>query len=270
MRAPRRRRPIRTSRTRAFRTARRLGTGTAGFPDVEPLLDSFASGLTELLGEELVGAYLHGSLALGGFNSEESDVDFLVVTRRELDEGRVESLAAMHQRLGQRLDGSYLPLDDARVLDPARSWHPHIEARGGSLVVDRHGAETVIYRYVLRKCGVVRFGAPPQELIDPVTADELRAAVREAVADWWVPRVDVQPRDFADARYRAYMVVTMCRIRYTLARGDVVSKPAAARWAIAHLEPSRHSLIERAAAYGDCGYDETLAFVRETLALASC
>ncbi len=75
---------------------------------------------------------------------------------------------------------------------------------------------------------------------------------------------------FDDAVYRRYMVLTMCRVRFTLAEGDVTSKPEAARWALEHVEPERHALIERAAASEDCGYDETVDFVRSTLAFASC
>ena len=109
-----------------------------------------------MLGDELVGAYLHGSKALGDFNPRRSDIDFLVTTEHELDAETVERLAALHLRLGDLLDGSYLPRDVFRRFDPARVMHPHIESRGGRLLVDHHGGETVIYRYVLRKCGVIR------------------------------------------------------------------------------------------------------------------
>src|SRR5206468_9047072 len=41
-----------------------------------------ASRLRASLGETLVGVYLHGSIVLGGFNPELSDLDVLGVTRR--------------------------------------------------------------------------------------------------------------------------------------------------------------------------------------------
>jgi predicted nucleotidyltransferase len=258
-----RRRRARRRPTRASKRASRRSTTTAGFPD------EFVSGLRDVLDRELVGVYLHGSKALGDFNPRESDIDFLVATEDDLDAETVERLAALHLRLGDLLDGSYLPRDVFRRFDPARVMHPHIESRGGRLLVDHHGGETVIYRYVLRKCGVTLFGPPPHELIDPVDAEQLRASVRDLVANWWVPMLDEASR-FDDATYRRYMVLTMCRVRFTLAEGDVVSKPAAARWALDHVEPKWHSVIERAAAYRECGYDETVALVRATLAVASC
>jgi hypothetical protein len=234
------------------------------------MLAGFVGGLTELLGDNLVGAYLHGSLALGSFDSRESDVDFLAATERELDEEEVERLAALHVRLGERLDGSYLPRAVFRRFDPMRVMHPHIESRGGRLAIDHHGGETVIYRYVLRRCGVTLFGPPPAELIDPVSEAELRWGVCDVLTNWWRPLVERPPEWLHEVQYRPYAVVTMCRVRFTLETAAVVSKPEAAQWALTHVDPRWRELIERAAARDECGYEETVAFVRATLDEASC
>jgi len=68
--------------------------------------------------------------------------------------------------------------------------------------------------------------------------------------------------------YRYYAVQTMCRSLYTLESGTVVSKPVAARWAMA-----RHAawapLIEASFAWPrierPSSFDETLEFLRYTL-----
>jgi hypothetical protein len=222
-----------------------------------------------VLGPKLVAVYVHGSLALGAFDPAASDVDFIVATDRDLMATDVDRLAALHERLGDRLDGSYVPRGVLRRFDPARRRHPHIESRGGRLVLDDHGGETVIYRYVLRKCGITLAGPPPRELIDPISADELRAGVRMLLREWWQSEDSGAWSWFHQAGYRRYAVLTMCRVRYTLAEGDVVSKQAAAEWALAHVEPTWSDLIRRAAARSECGYEETVAFVRDTLASAS-
>jgi hypothetical protein len=223
-----------------------------------------------VLGDQLVGLYLHGSVALDAFDPRHSDVDFLAATERELGREEVERLAALHIRLGERLDGSYLPLDVFRRFDPARVMHPHIESRGGRLFVDHHGGETVIHRHVLRECGVVLHGPPPRELIDPVTAADLRWGVRDILQNWWRPMLERPSDEFWEAPYRHYAVVTMCRVRFTLETAAVVSKPDAAQWALAHVDARWGDLISRAAARDECGYDETVAFVRSTLDAASC
>jgi hypothetical protein len=222
-----------------------------------------------VLGAQLAAAYVHGSLALQAFDPQASDVDFLVATESELDSGTVEHRASFHEQLGDRLDGSYLPRDVLRRFDPARRMHPHIESRGGRLSLDDHGGETVIYRYVLRKCGITLAGPPPAELIDPIQPEQLQAGVRALLREWWQPEGGAWSW-FHDPVYRRYAVLTMCRVRYTLVEADVVSKQAAAEWSLAHVEVTWRDLIVRAAARGDCGYEETVAFVRDTLEFASC
>jgi hypothetical protein len=55
--------------------------------------------------------------------------------------------------------------------------------------------------------------------------------------------------------YRAYATLTICRIMYTRAKGVVVSKPTAARWAMKQLPVRFHGLIEKALDYNKSGRD---------------
>jgi hypothetical protein len=61
--------------------------------------------------------------------------------------------------------------------------------------------------------------------------------------------------------YRAYVVLTLCRILYSHGRGGVVSKPRAARWALRALPTRWHSLI-RGAVASDRGRRTTLVLPR--------
>ena len=54
----------------------------------EPLVRRFAERSAEILGEQLTGIYLHGSAAMGCFQPEKSDLDFLVVVREELTDAK--------------------------------------------------------------------------------------------------------------------------------------------------------------------------------------
>lgn len=51
------------------------------------LLSEIKTGCRHLLGENLTGIYLHGSVAFGCFRWEKSDIDFLVVVKEELPHG---------------------------------------------------------------------------------------------------------------------------------------------------------------------------------------
>lgn len=93
-----------------------------------PLLQALLAGAQEVLGEELVGLYLLGSLAIGGFKEGRSDVDFAAACERPLTEETIARLAAMHARItagglpfAEHMEGSYPP-ERAAPLRPRR--HP--------------------------------------------------------------------------------------------------------------------------------------------------
>ena len=52
---------------------------------VKAEVNTLQTELQRLLQRNLLGIYLHGSLALGGFNPARSDIDVIVVTRQKMD-----------------------------------------------------------------------------------------------------------------------------------------------------------------------------------------
>ncbi|MBO4514868.1 MAG: nucleotidyltransferase domain-containing protein, partial [Lachnospiraceae bacterium] len=47
----------------------------------DKVIDQFTQGAVEILGENLVGVYLHGSAVMGCFQPKKSDLDFIVVVK---------------------------------------------------------------------------------------------------------------------------------------------------------------------------------------------
>ena len=88
-------------------------------------------------------------------------------------------------------------------------------------------------------------GPPIQTLVDPVSKTELQQAVADLLDVWWLPMLDDATK-LAHDGYRAYAILTMCRMLYTGQTGQVVSKPAAARWALQTQATRWHALIKAA------------------------
>ena len=53
--------------------------------DTEELLNRFTSESKRIIGDDLAGIYLHGSLAMDCFNPDRSDIDLIVVTGDVVD-----------------------------------------------------------------------------------------------------------------------------------------------------------------------------------------
>ena len=244
------------------------------YPDVNALLAFFLDGLRTILDAALCGMYLSGSLALGDFSPDRSDIDFVVVTATEVSGDEFAALQDLHARFNAgalpwatEVEAAYIPRDAIRRYDPARACHPHIQ-RGAEevLLSDQLASDWVLQRDVLREHGVIVAGPPPHTLIDPVSPEALRGAVIALMDEWW----GAMPADPARLRrrgYQAYAVLTMCRMRFTLARGAVVSKPVAARWAQGMVGDRWGGLIERALAWSKGTQEASAADVAETVAL---
>jgi hypothetical protein len=219
--------------------------------EVNALLGELLRGVRAVLGGRLVGAYLFGSLACGDFDRD-SDVDVLVVTEEEITGELFSALRSLHARVAAadspwatQLEVSYIPREALRRHDPERAMHPHIDRGAGEqLRVTRHDEDWVVQRHTLRERGVTLTGPAPRTLIDPVSPDDLRRAMSSIM--WWPAQILDDPARIRERGYQSYIVLTMCRMLYTLRHGAVVSKRAAARWAQASSAGRWTELIERA------------------------
>ena len=247
------------------------------YPDVNALLSELLEGVRSILGPHFVGLMLYGSLAAGDFD-EASDVDVLVATTDEVSSETFAALAAMHARMAQgnspwaiQLEISYIPAAALRRHDPERARHPRLDrGRGERLHWMQHDVDWIVQRFALREQGLVVAGPPPVSLIDPVSVDDLRGAMRPLLERRERSLRD-HPDDLSFRGYQSYVVLTVCRMLYTLEHGAVVSKPVAARWALRTLDERWRELIERAAEGRHGGelvpadVSGTMAFIRYAL-----
>jgi predicted nucleotidyltransferase len=222
------------------------------YPEVNAILRELLTGAAEILGNRFIGMYLDGSLANGDFD-EDSDIDFVVVTDEDISGDLFLELQAMHDRLATidspfaiQLEGSYISKQGLRRYDPDHALHPNIErGEGERLKMVNHGDWWSIHRFILRERGIIIAGPDPQTLIDPVSPDELRRAMI-SILNGWAKQILEKPDLMNSRGYQSYVVLSLCRILYTLASGDVVSKAVAADWAERSLDKQWIPLIERA------------------------
>jgi predicted nucleotidyltransferase len=244
------------------------------YSDINVILDKLLTDVKAVLGTRLVGLYVHGSLAYGDFNPQTSDIDFLVVTDGHLPVETFSALKDMHTRLwtsgrawSQKIEGAYIPKDNLRRHDPAHNPVPWLGV-DGHFAMEQLGSDWVLQRWILREKGIILAGPPLAGLIDPVSADELREAVRCSLSEWWSPPLP-SPNRFQSGEYQAYAVLTMCRSLHVLEYGRMASKPKAGRWAMERLGEPWKELIASAMAWRSgvefSRLDEVLEFIRFTL-----
>jgi hypothetical protein len=85
-------------------------------------------------------------------------------------------------------------------------------------------------------------GPEPSDLVDPVSAEQLQREMLTTMHEWalWA-------RELPWSRWKQpYLVLSYCRLLYTLRSGTVTSKGAAAEWALGALDTQWASLVQRA------------------------
>lgn len=222
------------------------------YPEVNAMLQELLERAQAILKDHFIGMYLDGSLASGDFD-QDSDIDFVIVTDEDVTEVYFSALQAMHARLATlesayavQLEGSYISRHALRRYDPLHALHPNIERGAGEqLKMAHHGDAWVIHRSILRACGITVLGPAPQTLIDPISPADLRQAMLPILSSW-ATHIRQTPTQIKQRGYQSYIVLSLCRMLYTLQHGAVVSKPVAARWAQATFGEQWAALIERA------------------------
>ena len=216
---------------------------------VSALLQELTAQLPVMLGRNLVGVYLYGSLTQRAFDPKRSDVDLIVVTRRDLSAAEFRRLDAWLKRAREsnawmaRLQISFLIRDEIITMDAKACLYQFGELkRGGS------DGNPIIWLNVLRS-GVVLYGPPPESFVPEITPEILSAALAREVGYLRAEICEQPQSEWRDVpSYRAYAVLTLCRILYSHRHGTIVSKRRAAKWALENLPARWHALIRQASA----------------------
>jgi predicted nucleotidyltransferase len=245
------------------------------FPDVNEVLNLLLSNAKEILKDQFIGMYLYGSLSSGDFNPSTSDIDFLILTNDSLSEQTIAELEKMHKQTwatslkrAGKLEGAYVPKELIRRHNPHGVPCPAVNE--GKFYVAGLGSDWIVQRHVIREHGVVLAGPDPKTLIDPVSSDDIRDAVIGILNEWWFPMLE-DPSWLRDhePEYRAFAVITMCRVLHAFEHGTVVSKPKSIEWALTKLDDPWKQLVDKAVAVSqhkeaDIPLNESLDFIRFT------
>jgi hypothetical protein len=163
-----------------------------------------------VLGDELVGVYVTGSGALGGYIPGRSDVDVAVVAREPLDRSTKDELVA-----GLRHEALPCPARGLELVVYAQGRpHPELNLNTGErmafLATFGPGTDSphwfVLDRAIIGQRGVVLIGPPPAEALLQPSEDEILEALAVGI-QWYRDRPD-EPRDDAAlnaVRSRAYL-----------------------------------------------------------------
>ncbi|MCP3773575.1 DUF4111 domain-containing protein [Paenibacillus sp. MZ04-78.2] len=206
---------------------------------VPSVLNNIASLFKEELNDNLAGMYLHGSLAMGCFNPDKSDIDLLIVAKRSLaaktarriakkllaidgelpNKGGIELSVVLESSLDKFVyptpfEFHYSPLHR----DKYRMDENYI--CGG-----REDPDLVAHFVVAFHRGIALYGKPLREVMRPI---DKRFYIESILHD-----VEDAPQGILKAP--EYYVLNLCRTLYYLKEGVVASKREGGEWGLKAL-----------------------------------
>lgn len=202
----------------------------------------FARGLGAVLAElrpDLVGVYLHGSGALGGFVAARSDVDILVVVKQSSDAEGQRTLgeaiaAAAGDCPGVGLELSVITTETAQDLGDCQ-YEVHVNTTESEAVVVIGGdsdTDLILHCAVCREHAVAVIGPPAEQVFGEVGRDRIVQASLDEL-DWALANAPT-----------TYAVLNACRALRFAVQGVQCSKVEAGGW---YLDRRRDSAVVRSA-----------------------
>lgn len=220
------------------------------YQEINELLVDWVRGLKNVLGNNIVGIYLSGSLAYGDFVPERSDIDLQAVVRRPLTGDEIKAVESLHKELNnchpewaKRMECSYVPLEIMREVFPPKMPRPWwgFDAMYESVLA---GNEWLINHYFLSKYGIALEGPDFNSLIPKIDIREVQKASARDLFKEWEPKIN-DPEWLENSHYQSYLVLNLARILHTVIGGQPGSKKTAAEWVKAAY-PQWKNLIEEA------------------------
>lgn len=223
-------------------------------PDVQRFVLGIVGALHRELSTELVGIYLHGSLAMGSYYPPKSDVDLLVVVNVRLTVPQRAGLAALLVSLSDErptvgdIELSVVTQHSARSFEHPLPYEVHFSAmwkeriRRGEVEFAGDGRDPDLAAHVtsVRERGVALLGPNPGEVFAPVPDRDFHDSVMADLA-WIVEGDNILETPF-------YAVLNGCRMLMSRAEPatKVPSKDEAGDWALEHV-PDEHRVVVREA-----------------------
>ncbi|MBQ7982890.1 MAG: DUF4111 domain-containing protein [Clostridia bacterium] len=204
-----------------------------------------------ILGGNLTGIYVHGSLAFDCFSWERSDIDFLVVVKTEPTLAQKTTLirvlldcdASAPQKgfeMSVVTEAVCRPFvyPTPYVLHYSNTYRDRYLADCEALCRTLHGTDPDLAAHitVTRAIGIVICGKPIDAVFGGVPAENYLDSIRCDIEN---AREDIH-------RDPVYIILNLCRVLAFVREGAILSKAGGGTWGLAHLPPEYRPPVQAA------------------------
>lgn len=219
--------------------------------DAQELMQRVKKTYSDILGENLRGLYLHGSLAAGCFQWNRSDIDFLAVVRDPLELKEKMLLVDALYRLQEEAPPAgfemsvilekycrNIPYPIPFELHYSAAHQADYERDNEAFCRDMHGTDEDLTAHILclHAFGVTLLGPAIARAFDPVRREDAMRAILHDANEAKAPVLD-KP---------GYYVLNLCRALAYKRENLVLNKRDGAEWALQNLDQEHQRVIQAA------------------------
>ncbi|KQY84163.1 DNA polymerase [Paenibacillus sp. Root52] len=225
--------------------------------NTQALLDKIVTLFREELKGNLIGVYLHGSLAMGCFNPTKSDIDFLVVVKEKLtpvNNSRIAKIAlSLHDEMSVMFNERGIEFTiileiylkpfvyptpfEFHYSDYHREKYRTDENYLCGGLEDKDLAAQLVVAY---ERGRTLYGTPLSELYEPINSQYYLDSILNDVEGCADEIIDNPPTNLTSM----YLTLNFCRVLYYVTEGKISSKREGGEWGITNLPQHFQPLVK--------------------------
>ena len=234
----------------------------------DSLINGFVEQSKKILQDNLVGVYLHGSLVMGCFNPQKSDIDLIIVVDKPISVSIKKAYLDMvvHFNALGPTKGIEMSIVLREVCKPFVYPTPYeLHFSAGYLdwykddpddyIREMNGTDKDLAAHftIINKRGRCLYGAPIEDVFAEVPSSDYMDSI------WF----DVEGAAEEITEYPMYLTLNLARVLAYKKEGLVLSKKEGGTWALEHLPAEYRPLLAGAlreySESAEIAYDENLA-----------
>jgi len=224
---------------------------------VQPIIKNYVVLTQKRLAGLINAFYIVGSIALGEFNEQFSDIDFITVLNCRVTSLETDHLRNIHQTIDKthprwRMSGSYILSSD--LGKPGNDIALRLHFHHGILHPFAQNSLNSISWWELKNHGIAIVGSDPRKLPFTVNWDLLLKEMRQNLNSYWLSWTHHPPRlilMYSDWGIQ-WAVLGVLRHFYTFRENSITAKVRAANYALDHLPLQWHPLVPEAVSIRQC------------------
>ena len=231
--------------------------------DTMQLLDNISEQYNKLLGKNLIGIYVHGSIAFCCFNWDRSDIDFIVVVKEPLSQQTkfeiIQAMLELNKHAPQK--GFEMSVVLEKYCKSFVYPTPY-ELHFSNDCLDDYKNEKPKADYdlaahftVIKNVGITLYGTAIEEVFGHIPHEDYFDSIRKDIEN---AKIDVLENP-------VYVVLNLCRVYAYIKDGLILSKEQGGLWGLANLPEEYHITLKEMLDY----YVDGISFNKSGLQLVS-